>query len=188
MKVQANAVRPGNVLEISGKLWVATRTQIVQPGKGGAFVQIEMKEIKAGTKTTERYRTQETVERAILDEREYTFLFAEGDNLTFMDKESFEQISLPREDVGDQAAFLQEGMTVEIETHEGSPIGVHLPVTVIMTVTESDPVVKGQTATSSYKPAILENGVRILVPPFIEAGEKIVVNTQEASYVERAKG
>lgn len=187
MKVNANTMRPGHVLEHNGKLWVVQKTQIVQPGKGGAFIQIEMKDVRTGTKTIERFRTQETVERARLDEHEYQFLFAEGDNYTFMDIETYEQASIPREIIGDQAAFLQDGMKVTVQTYEGSPLGVELPATVVMTVAEADPVVKGQTASSSYKPAILENGVRVMVPPFIGTGDRIVVDTSESAYLERAK-
>lgn len=187
MKVNANTMRPGHVMENNGKLWVVQKIQIVQPGKGGAFIQIEMKDIRTGTKTIERFRTQETVERARLDEHEMQFLFAEGDSFTFMDKESYEQIPIPREIIGDPAVFLQDGMSVTVQMFEGTPLGVELPPSVVLAVVEADPVVKGQTAASSYKPAILENGVRVLVPPHIEAGTRIVVNTVDASYLERAK-
>ncbi|HYE00582.1 MAG TPA: elongation factor P [Alphaproteobacteria bacterium] len=187
MKVQANTVRPGQVLEHNGKLWTVTNTQIVQPGKGGAFIQVEMKEVKAGTKTVERYRTQETVERARLDEYECTFLFAEGDNLTFMNKENYEQIVLPRDVVGDAAVFLQDGMEVTVLMHENSPLSCDIPQQVTVTITETEPTVKGQTAASSYKPAMTDIGVRVLVPPFVGTGERIVVATADSTYVERAK-
>jgi len=187
MKVNANTMRAGHVLEQNGKLYVVQKTQIVQPGKGGAFIQIEAKEVRSGTKIIERFRTQETVERARLDQHEMTFLFSEGDSFTFMDKESFEQVSIPREVIGDQAVFLQDGMEVTVESHEGSPLGVEIPGKVTLEITEADPVVKGQTASSSYKPAKLENGVSILVPPHIEAGTRVVVDTQTGEYVERAK-
>lgn len=187
MKVNANTMRPGHVLEHNGKLWVITKTAIVQPGKGGAFIQLEMKDVRTGTKSIERFRTQETVERARLDEHEMTFLFAEGDSFTFMDKESFEQVTIPREIIGEQAAFLQDGMEVTVQTHEGSPLGVEIPPKVTLQIVEADPVVKGQTASSSYKPAKLENGVSILVPPHIEAGTRVVVDTSTGEYVERAK-
>lgn len=188
MKVQANTVRPGHVLEREGKLWAVLNTQIVQPGKGGAFIQVEMKELKFGTKTTDRYRTGETVERAYLEEKEFTFLFPDGENFTFMDGETFEQLAVPGDIIGDKAPFLQDGMKVDISMFEGTPLSVTLPKHVTLTITEADAVVKGQTASSSYKPAILENGVRVMVPPFIEAGERIVVATEDATYVERAKG
>ncbi|MDG3442007.1 elongation factor P [Nitrospirillum amazonense] len=188
MKVNANTMRPGHVMENNGKLWVVVKTQIVQPGKGGAFIQIEMKDVRTGTKTIERFRTQESVERARLDEHEMTFLFAEeGDSYTFMDKETFEQVSIPGDVVGDGKVFLTDGMEVTVQTFEGAPLSVELPQTVTLTITEADPVVKGQTASSSYKPALLENGVRILVPPHIEAGTRVVVSTAEGEYMERAK-
>jgi len=187
MKVNANTMRPGHVMEHNGKLWVVQKTAIVQPGKGGAFIQIEMKDVRTGTKTIERFRTQETVERARLDEHEMTFLFADGDVYTFMDKESYEQITISGEVIGEPAVYLQDGMEVTVQSFEGSPISVELPSTVVMQIVEADPVVKGQTAASSYKPAKLENGVRVMVPPFIESGERIVVNTADNTYVERAK-
>lgn len=187
MKVNANQMRPGHILDHNGKLWVVLKTQIVQPGKGGAFIQLEMKDVRTGTKTVERFRTQESVERARLDEHEMQFLFAEGDNFTFMDNETFEQVTVAREVIGDAAVFLQDGMQVTVQSHEGSPLAVELPDTVVMTVVEADPVVKGQTASSSFKPAIVENGVKVMVPPHIEAGTRIVVNTSDATYLERAK-
>lgn len=187
MKVNANTMRAGHVLEHNGKLYVVQKTAIVQPGKGGAFIQIEAKDIRSGTKIIERFRTQETVERARLDEHEMTFLFADGDAYTFMDKESFEQVTIPKDIIGDQAVFLQDGMEVTVQTHEGSPLGVELPAKVTLLITEADPVVKGQTASSSYKPAKLENGVSILVPPHVEAGTRVVVDTASGEYIERAK-
>jgi len=187
MKVNANTMRPGHVLESNGKLWVVQKTAIVQPGKGGAFIQIEMKDVRTGVKTIERFRTQETVERARLDEHDMQFLFSEGDAFTFMDIESYEQMSIPREVIGDPAVFLQDGMHVTVQTYEGTPLAVELPPTVTLRIVEADPVVKGQTAASSFKPARLENGVKTLVPPHVESGTRVVVNTSDASYVERAK-
>ena len=188
MKINGNAIRPGNVIEHKGRLWRAVKIQHTQPGKGGAYLQVELKDIREGTKLNERFRSGEDVERVRLDQRPFQFLYAEGDDMfTFMDNETYEQISLPTEFLGDQVPFLQEGMTVTIESYEGSPISVALPDSVVMTVVEADPVVKGQTASSSYKPAVLENGVRILVPPHIESGTRVVVSTADATYVERAK-
>jgi elongation factor P len=187
MKINGNAIRPGNVLEHNGRLWRAVKIMHVKPGKGGAFAQVEMKDIRDGTKLNERFRSSDSVERVRLDQAEFQFLFTEGDMLTFMNNESFEQISIPAEFVGEPLPFLSEGMTVTIESYEGSPISVELPETVVQEIVEADPVVKGQTASSSYKPAKLANGVRVMVPPFIEAGTRIVVNTADASYVERAK-
>jgi len=189
MKINGNAIRPGMVIEHQGRLWRATRIQHTQPGKGGAYLQVEMKDIRDGTKLNERFRSSETVERVRLDQKDYQYLYTDGDMYTFMDNETYDQIAIAAEVIGDdQIPFLQEGMTVTIESHEGNLIGVTLPDTVVLKVVEADAVVRGQTASSSYKPARLENGVRTLVPPHIEAGTRIVVNTADGSYVERAKG
>ena len=188
MKINGNAVRPGNVIEHQNRLWRATKIQHTQPGKGGAYLQVELKDIRDGTKLNERFRSSETVERVRLDQREYQYLFKDVDDFTFMDNETYDQITLHLDFIGpDSAQFLQDGMTVQIESFEGSPIGVMLPEHVNMEITEADPVVKGQTASSSYKPALLENGVRILVPPHIEAGTRVEVNTADGTYVGRAK-
>ncbi|MBF0325029.1 elongation factor P [Magnetospirillum moscoviense] len=187
MKINANLIRVGNIIENNGRQWAVLKTAIVQPGKGGAFITVEMRDIRTGTKTNERWRTADTVEKCNVEEKECTFLFADGDAITFMDQENFEQFNLPAEILGEAKAFLQDGMVVAVDFIEGSPVSVALPEKVIMTVVEADPVVKGQTASSSYKPAKLENGLKILVPPFIAEGEKIVVMTGDCSYVERAK-
>ena len=188
MKIDGVSVKPGNVLEHNGKLWVVTKTGHVKPGKGGAFNQVEMKCITDGTKLNERFRSDEKVERVRLDQKDYQFLYEEGDNLVFMDTETYEQIEVAKDFLdGDRIKFLQDSMVVMIESYEGKPIGVTLPQHVTLAITETEPVVKGQTAASSYKPAILENGVRVMVPPFITADEKIVVDTNEVTYVERAK-
>ncbi|MGH6891680.1 MAG: elongation factor P [Dongiaceae bacterium] len=187
MKINGNSIRPGNIIEHQGRLWRAVKTQHTQPGKGGAYLQVELKDIRDGTKLNERFRSSETVERVRLDEHQYQFLFSAGDEYTFMDQDTFEQITLNTDLIGDPAVFLQEGMIVTLESYEGSPISVELPESVIMTIVEADAVVKGQTASSSYKPAKLENGVRVMVPPHIGTGTRIVVNTADGSYVERAK-
>ena len=188
MKINGNAIRPGMVIEHQKRLWRATKIQHTQPGKGGAYLQVELKEIRDGTKLNERFRSSETVERATLEQREFQYLFADGEMHTFMDLENFEQISLNEDLIGDdQVRFLQPDMIVTIESYEGSPISIQLADTVTLAVTEADAVVKGQTASSSYKPAMLENGVKCLVPPHIEAGTRVVVNTADGSYVERAK-
>ena len=187
MKVDANTVRKGHVLEYNNKLWVVLKSEIMIPGKGAAVVQIEMRDVRSGTKTNERFRTQETVERVQLMDHEMQFLFSSGDEYTFMDQESFEQYVVTGDIIGDQKVFLQENMICNVQTYEGSPLSVELPQTVTLELVEADPVVKGQTASSSYKPAKLSNGVRIMVPPFIEAGIRVVVNTTDGSYVERAK-
>jgi elongation factor P len=189
MKINGNAIRPGMVIEHQGRLWRAVKIQHTQPGKGGAYLQVELKDIRGGTKLNERFRSSETVERARLDQKPYQYLYADDDMYTFMDNETYDQVTLAKESIGDdQVSFLQDGMMVTIESHEGDPLGVRLPDTVVLAVTEADAVVKGQTASSSYKPALLENGLRTLVPPHIEAGTRIVVNTADGSYVERAKG
>lgn len=187
MKINGNAVRVGNVIEHEGRLWVAVKTQHTQPGKGGAYMQVELKSLLEGTKTNVRFRSSEQVERIFLEERPFQYLYAEGDDLVFMDQDTFEQINIARDFVGDAADFLQDGMLVDVCSYESKPISVKLPDTVILTITEADPVVKGQTASSSYKPAILENGLRVMVPPHIGSGVRIVVNTVDGTYVERVK-
>ena len=186
MKVSAITVRKGNVLDHNGKLWVVLKSEIFQPGKGASVVQVEMRDIRSGIKTNERFRTQETVERAQLEESEFSFLFAEGDVLTFMNQETFEQMPVPKEVVGEPAQFLQDGMICSIRSFEGQPLEVTLPDTVTMRIVQADAVVKGQTASSSYKPAILDNGVRIMVPPHIASGTRIVVDVYNQEYVRRA--
>jgi elongation factor P len=188
MKQQANLLRAGQVIEHEGQRWTVLKQQIITPGKGGAFIQVEMRNLRTGNKTNERWRTADTVERLQTDNRDYTYSYTDGENLVLMDPETFEQMMVPVSLMGDRAAFLQDNMTVELDLVEGEAVGIHLPATVILEIVQADPVVKGQTATSSYKPAILSNGVRTNVPPFIEAGEKIVVKTEDASYVERSKG
>jgi elongation factor P len=187
MKINGNAIRPGNIIEHQGRLWRAVRIMHTQPGKGGAYLQVELKDIRDGTKLNERFRSSESVERVRLDEKPYQFLYRDGDLFTFMDNETFEQVTLPEEMIGEPAVYLQEGMNVRVMSHEGEVLSVELPETVALKVVEADPVVKGQTAASSYKPARLENGVRTMVPPHIEAGVRVVVNTADGAYVERAK-
>ncbi len=185
-KINGNEIRPGNVIEHDGGLWVAVKTNAVKPGKGGAYNQVELKNLIDGTKLNERFRSAETVEKVRLEQKDFTFLYEQGDALVFMDTESYEQLELQKDFVGDRAAFLQDGMTVTVELYEERPIGISLPQQVTLQIAEADPVVKGQTAASSYKPAVLENGVRILVPPFVSAGERIVVDTDEITYLRRA--
>ena len=187
MKINGNEIRPGNVITHKDSLWIAVRTNHVKPGKGPAYAQVELKNLLNGSKLNERFRASENVERVRLEQKDYQFLYAEGDSLIFMDTEDYEQISIPKEFLGERSAFLQDGMSVTVESHEGTPIGVSLPEHVTLEITEAEPVVKGQTAASSYKPAILENGVRVMVPPFIGAGEKIVVDTNELTYIKRAE-
>jgi elongation factor P len=187
MKINGNAIRPGNVIEHKGRLWRAVKIQHTQPGKGGAYLQVELKDIRGGTKLNERFRASEDVDRVRLDQRDSQYLFADGDMFTFMDQETYDQTTLNSDLVGEPARFLQDGMVVTIESYEGDPISVMLPESVTMEIVEADPVVKGQTASSSYKPATLENGERVMVPPHIETGTRVVVNTADGSYMERAK-
>jgi elongation factor P len=187
MKINAIDIKPGNVLEHQGKLWLVLKRELVQPGKGGAFAQVEMRDLRSGIKLNDRFRTQETVERVRLDEKEMQFLFMENGQATFMDNDTYEQISIPAETIGDPADFLRDGMVCTVMLHEGTALSVELPPSVTMTVVEADPVVRGQTASSSYKPGKLDNGRRVMIPPYIEAGIRIVVSTADGSFVERAK-
>jgi elongation factor P len=188
MKQQANQMRPGQVIEYEGRRWTVLKIAIITPGKGGAFIQVEMRDIKTGTKKDDRWRTADTVERLMTEDKEFTYSYADGENLVLMDPETFEQTVVPAAMLGDRLPFLEENMTVSVKLIEGDPVAMELPQNVTLEVAEADPVVKGQTASSSYKPALLSNGVKTLVPPFITAGEKIVVKTEDGSYVERAKG
>jgi elongation factor P len=185
-KINGNEIRPGNVIEHNGGLWVAVKTNAVKPGKGGAYNQVELKNLIDGTKLNERFRSAETVEKVRLEQKDFTYLYEQGEALVFMDAESYEQLELQKDFVGERAAFLQDGMQVTVELYEERPIGISLPDQVTLEIAEADPVVKGQTAASSYKPAVLENGIRVLVPPFISAGERIVVDTNEITYLRRA--
>ena len=187
MQVDANTIRKGHVMDYNGKLWSVLKSEIMSPGKGASVVQVEMRDVRTGIKTNVRFRTQETVERVQLQEHEMQFLFATDNDYTCMDQENFEQLSIPKDIIGDPVVFLAEAMICKVMTHEGVALSVELPPSITLEVTEADPVVKGQTASSSYKPAKLSNGVRILVPPFIEAGTRVVVNTTDGSYVERAR-
>ena len=186
MKINGNEIRPGNVIQHQDSLWAAVKVQHVKPGKGGAFAQVELKNLLDGRKLNERFRSADTIERVRLEQKDFQFLYAEGDMLVFMDADTYEQIELQTDFVGDRAAFLQDGMMVTLEMHEGRAIGITLPQQVTLEIVEADAVVKGQTQSSSYKPALLENGVRLLVPPFISAGEKVIVDTNEIAYIRRA--
>lgn len=186
MKINGNAIRPGNVIEHKQRLWVAVKINAVKPGKGGAFAQVELRDIRDGTKLNERFRATETVERVSLEQRQSQYLFADDDFITFMDGETYEQVMVAAANLGDQKAYLQDGMQVIIESYEGEPLSVQLPDTVEMEVVEADAVIKGQTASSSHKPAVLENGERVMVPPHVEAGSRIVVKPADGTYVSKA--
>ncbi|MEO0327414.1 MAG: elongation factor P [Pseudomonadota bacterium] len=186
MKINGNEIKPGNVIEHKASLWVAVKTNAVKPGKGGAFNQVELRNLLDGSKHNERFRASETVTKVRLEQKDFQYLYSEGESLVFMDMESYEQLELQKDFVGDRSAFLQDGMSVAVELYEEKPIGIKLPDQVTLEITEADPVVKGQTVSSSYKPAVMENGVRVMVPPFIEAGERIVVDTNAIEYIRRA--
>lgn len=187
MKISGNEIRVGYLLQYQDRLWIVTKTQHVQPGKGGAYMQVEMKAIVEGTKLHERFRSSESVDRVFLEEYDAQYLYTDDDHLVLMDQTTYEQVSLPSDLLGDRLPFLQDNMMVKLSMHEGRPISVSLPSTVVMEVLESEPVIKGQTATSSFKPAVLSNGVRVMVPPHIDTGMRIVVSTEDGSYMERAK-
>ncbi|MCJ8190106.1 elongation factor P [Sphingomicrobium aestuariivivum] len=186
MKMNAVDIRPGNIIEYEKGLWKAVKIQHTQPGKGGAYMQVELKNIEDNRKTNVRFRSAESVEKVRLETQDYQYLFADGEELTFMDKETYEQVIVQKDLLGDQAAFLTDGMDVILETHEGRPLSVQLPQFVEAEVVEADAVVKGQTASASYKPAVLDNGVRIMVPPHITSGTRVIVDTTDFSYSKRA--
>ena len=187
MKVIASSLRKGNVVELDGKLYVVLTAQNFHPGKGTPVTQVDMRRIADGVKVSERWRTTEQVERAHVDERAYDFLYEDGEGFHFMEPESYEQVVAPADMIGEQKAYLQEGMRVYLQVHNGVPIAMELPQKITVEITETEPVVKGQTASSSYKPATVDNGLRVMVPPHIGVGTRIVINTEDNSYVERAK-
>ena len=186
MKISGVDIRPGNILEYESGIWKVAKIQHTQPGKGGAYMQVEMKNLQDGRKTNVRFRSADTIEKVRLDTKDYQFLYEDGAMLVFMDNDNYEQIQLPADLLGEAAAFLQDGMEVSLELWDEKPISVALPEQVEATIVEADAVVKGQTASSSYKPAVLDNGVRILVPPHIGTGTRIVVDVYEQSYVGKA--
>ena len=187
VKVIASQVRKGNVLEIGGRLCVVMKAENIHPGKGTPVTHLDMRRISDGVKITERYRTTEQVERAYLEEKTYNYLFEDDQGYTFMEPETYEQVTVPKDMIGEQSVYLQENMAVNINLHEGVPVSVELPPRVVFEIVEADPVVRGQTASSSYKPAVLSNGLRVMVPPHIQAGTRVVIMTDDGSYVERAK-
>ncbi|MBX3568094.1 MAG: elongation factor P [Rhizobiaceae bacterium] len=187
VKVIASSLRKGNVVEKDGKLYAVLFAENIHPGKGTPVTQLDMRRISDGVKVSERYRTTEQVERAHVEDRDHTFLYSDGEGFHFMNPESYDQLAVPEDVVGDMAPYLQEGMSVSLSVHEGLAIALQLPQRVTLEVVETEPVTKGQTVSSSYKPAILSNGVRSAVPPHIGVGTRIVVMTADGSYVERAK-
>jgi elongation factor P len=185
-KINGNEIRPGFVINHQDRLWVAVKVDHVKPGKGGAYAQVELKAILTGTKLNERFRSAETVEQVELEFRDFTYLYEQGENLVFMDQQTYEQVELAKDFVGDRAAFLSDGMKITLEMHEDTPLGVKFPPNVVVEVIEADPVTKGQTASNQFKPAKVTNGIKVMVPPFIAVGERIVVDTTETTYLRRA--
>jgi elongation factor P len=186
-RVIASSVRKGNILEVDNRLYVVLSAESFFPGKGTPTTQIDMRRLSDGVKTSQRYRTTEQVERAFVEDVDHTFLYNDGDGYVFMNPVSFDQITVNKDVLGDQAVYLQESMPVKISIHEGVAVAIEIPQRVTLEVTETEPVTKGQTASSSYKPAIMSNGVRVMVPPHIGTGTRIIVNTEDGSYLERAK-
>jgi elongation factor P len=187
VKVIASSLRKGNIVDLDGKLYVVLNAENIHPGKGTPVTQLDMRRISDGVKVSQRYKTTEQVERAYVEDREYQYLYQDGDGFHFMNSETYDQVTLQADLMGDQAAYLQPEMKVMLSVHEGLPVAIELPARVTLEVVETEPTVKGQTASSSYKPAVLSNGLRTMVPPHIAAGTRIVVMTADGSYVERAK-
>ena len=187
-KINGNEIRPGSILDHDGGLWAAVKVNHVKPGKGGAFAQVEMKNLRDGRKLNERFRSEDKVEEVRLENKDQQFLYETDGRLVFMDAETFEQIELDAELLGDRRPFLQDGMTATVQYYGEEALSLSIPQKVTCTISETEPVVKGQTAANSFKPAILDNGVRIMVPPHIGVGTKVIINTEDLSYVERAKG
>ena len=187
VKVIASSVRKGNILDLEGRLCVVISAESFFPGKGTPTTQIDMRRLSDGVKTTERYRTTEQVERAFVEDHDFSYLYKDGDNYVFMNPESFEQLPVTPDVMGEQAVFLQEGMVCKLSLFEGNAVAIELPQRVTLEIAETEPNMKGQTASSSYKPAILTNGVRVMVPPHVATGTRIVISTADITYVERAK-
>ncbi|MBT6190460.1 MAG: elongation factor P [Tateyamaria sp.] len=185
-KINGNEIRPGNVLEHNGGLWAAVKVDHVKPGKGGAFAQVELRNLRNGSKLNERFRSADKVERVRLEQKDQQFLYENDGMLVFMDTDTYEQIELPAEILGDRRPFLQDGMTIVVEFHEAEALNATLPQKVVCKIVETEPVVKGQTAANSFKPAVLDNGFKVMVPPFVGQDEDIVVNTETMEYAERA--
>ena len=187
MKVNGNTIKPGNVIDHKNGLWIAVKTSHVKPGKGGAFAQIELRNLKDGTKLNERFRSSENIERVILEEIPHIFLYEENNSLIFMNNQTFEHVNISKNMIGDQSSFLQDGMNVIINIYNDEPVSVNMPDTCVEEVIEADAVIKGQTVSSSFKPAVLSNGIKVMVPGHIEVGTKIVVRPSDSTYIEKAK-
>jgi elongation factor P len=187
VKVIASSLRKGNIVDLEGRLYVILTAENIHPGKGTPVTQVDMRRLSDGVKSSQRYKTTDSVERALVEEREFQFLYQDGDGFHFMNMENYDQIAVPEDVIGDQAKYLHAEMKVKLSVHEGVAVGIVLPQRVTLEVSETEPTTRGQTASSSYKPAVLSNGVRTTVPPHIVAGTRIVVSTEDGSYVERAK-
>ncbi|RUA16652.1 MAG: elongation factor P [Alphaproteobacteria bacterium] len=187
MKILGNEIKPGMIIEHRNDLWSVLKAQHVKPGKGGAFNQVELKSVKKGTKLNERFRSSDTVERAVLDEKKFNFLYEDENNCHFMDQTNFEQIAINKSLLGEKNKLLKENMAVNVHFYEDQALSVDLPSSVELTITNTDATIKGQTASSSYKPATLENGINIMVPPFINSGDKIILDTSTLEYIKKIK-
>ena len=187
MKILGNEIKPGMIIEHKDDLWSVLKTQHVKPGKGGAFNQVELKSLKKGTKLHERFRSSDTIEKAILDDKKFSFLYEDENNCHFMDQNNFEQIQISKLLLGDKSKLLKENMEVNVQFYEEEPLSVNLPSSVELKIKDTDAAIKGQTASSSYKPATLENGIKIMVPPFINSDDKIVLDTRTLEYVKKVK-
>ena len=187
MKILGNEIKPGMIIEHKNDLWSVLKAQHVKPGKGGAFNQVELKSVKKGTKLNQRFRSSDTVERAILDDKKFSFLYEDKNYCHFMDLTTFEQIQINKSLLGEKSKLLKENMEVNVQFHDDQPLLIDLPVSVELKIENTDAAIKGQTASSSYKPATLENGIKIMVPPFINSDDKIVLDTRTLEYVKKAK-
>ena len=187
MKIQGNEIKPGMIIEFKGDHWTVLKAQHVKPGKGGAFNQVELKSVKKGTKLNERFRSSDTVERAILDDKKFNFLYEDENNCHFMEQTNFEQVQINKSLLGEKNKLLKENMEVNVQFHDDEPLSVDLPSSVELKIETTDAAIKGQTASSSYKPATLENGIKIMVPPFINSDYKIVLDTRTLEYVKKIK-
>jgi elongation factor P len=187
MKILGNEIKPGMIIEHRNDLWSVLKAQHVKPGKGGAFNQVELKSVKKGTKLNARFRSSDSVERAVLDEKKFNFLYEDENNCHFMDQTNFEQIAINKSLLGEKNKLLKENMAVNVHFYEDQALSVDLPSSVELTITNTDATIKGQTASSSYKPATLENGINIMVPPFINSGDKIILDTSTLEYIKKIK-
>ena len=187
MKILGNEIKPGMIIEHKNDLWSVLKAQHVKPGKGGAFNQVELKSVKKGTKLNERFRSSDSIERAVLDEKKFNFLYEDENNCHFMDQTNFEQIAINKSLLGEKNKLLKENMEVNVHFYEDQALSVDLPSSVELTITNTDATIKGQTASSSYKPATLENGINIMVPPFINSGDKIILDTSTLEYIKKIK-